>query len=207
MSQAIEHIANTATNAASIAATSPSPLTNLNDTEIAAIGWFVTILLALVGWIYNSSRQRKLQRKQLAITLLNENRFEQAWVDSLSAVFKIVFNDRRYDWKSLATKRYSHDQKLDDDEDDLHLHLRTVLNYLEFIAVAVLNKAVDEDVIKWSLEGYYEYLAKAMKDYIKEARDLTRDQDIYINFDKLVDRWKKTPDHAKPSKRFTYFRR
>jgi len=164
------------------------------------VGWLLAIIIAVCGWLYNSYRQRRLQRRQIAVDLLSQNRFEEAWVAGLAAVFKVIANNPNYDWTAIAVKRYSHGQVLEGDDLVTFEHLKCVLNYLEFIAVAVLNRAADENIVRWSFEPHYLKLSSAMGGYIAKVRELVNDDNIFINLTTLADRWKKKPQPARPTR-------
>lgn len=169
-----------------------------DSVQVVAIGWVITIALAVVGWIYNSSRSRKLQRKQIAISLLQATRFDKIYVDAMHKVFYIINHDSSYDWKCLATK-YFGDGVLDEEQLKVMIALKTVLNYFELVAVAVRNDAASEDVIRWSYETYYDRFNTVLKDFIVEARVQSKDKGTWINISKLADRWADKPNGAVPT--------
>ena len=120
--------------------------------SLAVIGWFIQSNKQRHALIRNERLQRQLQRKSVAIALLNDNRFQAPWVDGLRATFRKVNGDPSFDWADFAKRRFG-GNTLTDDEKELYHHLKTVLNCLEFTAVAVLNHAADEDIVRWSY-GY-----------------------------------------------------
>ncbi len=158
------------------------------------------IMAAVVvcGWLFNSRKQRVLQCKQLAVNILSQNRFQEKWVDSLASVFKIIRNDKDFNWVAVAQDCFDSRNKITDEQQKIYEDIKCVLNNLEFIAIAVLNHAIDENIIRWSYDLYYEDLSISLEDYIKETRKLLNDEDAYINFTTLAAKWKKQPAVAKP---------
>lgn len=173
--------------------------TGLHPTVITTVGWLVAVIIAVSGWLYNAHRQRLLQRKQLAVMLLSQNRFKQPWVDGLKAIFEIICNDPKYDWKRLAEKRFGH-ERIEGSDLDIYEHLKTVLNYLEFIAIAVLNKAADEDIIRWSLEAHYIKLNKVLHSFFEATTQLSGFDGAFCNFRNLANKWTEKPQIAKPTR-------
>ncbi|WP_423910895.1 DUF4760 domain-containing protein [Candidatus Spongiihabitans sp.] len=76
--------------------------------------------------------------------------------------------------------------------------MKCVLNNLEFISIAVLNRAIDENIIRWSYDHYYAILSDVLEDHIKTTRKLLNDDEVYINFTTLAEKWRKKPTVAKP---------
>lgn len=165
---------------------------------MVVIGWAITTALAIGGWLFNSHRNRQLQRKQIAISLLQDNRFQPLFVEAMRSVFYILNHDSSYDWKCLATGHFGKG-KLDDEKQEVMNSLKTVLNYFELVAVAVKNKAAAEDLIRWSYESFYCDLTIKLEDFFKEARSQLGDDEVWFNLTKLADDWKKKPDGAVPT--------
>lgn len=166
--------------------------------EVAVIGWFITVIVAIVGWLYNSHKNRQLQRKQIAILLLHDNRFEPLYVEAMQKVFYILHHDSSYDWKCLATK-YFGSGKLDEEQLKVMISLKCVLNYFELVAVAVRNEAASEDVIRWSYEIYYDTFNTKLADFLTEARSQSNDKGVWINITKLAEKWEENPEGAVPT--------
>lgn len=89
-------------------------------------------------------------------------------------------------------------KKVTDEQQKIYENIKYVLNYLEFIAIAVHNRAIDEDIIRWSYNHYYTTLSHVLKNHIETTRDLLKDDEIYINFTTLAEKWRKKPTIAKP---------
>jgi len=172
---------------------------SLTTETIAVTGWLITLVIAVAGWLYQSFKQRQLQRKQLAVALLSENRFQAAWIDGLKAVFYKINHDSSYDWEHLADKYFGSGQ-LNEEQQTLLEHLKTVLNYLEFIAVAVLNEAADEYIVKKAYAGHYLVLNRKVIKFINMGRSKRSDDNLWINFCTLADKWSPPAIPAGPEK-------
>ena len=166
--------------------------------SLVAIGWIITVVLAVGGWFFTAWRQRVLQRKQIAVELLNRNRFQSAWVEGQAAVFNKLNTEPNFDWASLA-ERHLGNGTLTDEELKSYHHLRIVLNFLEFIAIAVLNRAADENIIRWALQSQYQRLDSGVKKFIIKVREKAHSEEIYINLTTLAEKWRKKPSYARPT--------
>lgn len=163
-----------------------------------AIGLFVTALLTICGWLYTHHRNRQLQRKTAAIALLSENRFNEHWVQALRSTFKILHTDRTYDWPGLVKRRYS-GKPLSEADETIYQHAITLLNQLEMLSICVLNKAADEQFIRWSQEHIFCSASKGLAGFIAEVRHCNNNDGIYVNYLAVVDRWSKKASAAKPT--------
>lgn len=139
-----------------------------------------------------------MQRKQLAVSILSQNRFQEKWVNSLANVFKIIRNDKDFKWLEVAQNCFDSRHEITDDQQKVYEDIKCVLNNLEFISIAVLNRAIDENIIRWSYDHYYSTLSDVLEDHIKITRKLLNDDEIYINFTTLAEKWRKKPTVAKP---------
>lgn len=155
--------------------------------------------IIVFGWFFTSSKNRKLQRKQLAIDLLSQHRFQENWTNSLSMVLKTIRNNPNYDWESVATKSHNENTKIDDGIHQMHEAIRCVLNYFEFVSIAVLNEAADEDIIKWSYAYFYVSIYAELKPYILKSRYLLKEESLLLNFEKLAIKWQHNTEYAKPT--------
>ena len=83
-------------------------------------GWLVAILIAVFGWIRSSrtqetqlqkeaEQQRVLLRKQTALQLLSDSRFNDNWIAALTATSAAVHasNTARKSLKEMAERYYS----------------------------------------------------------------------------------------------------
>ncbi len=168
-----------------------------NIEALQLITTIITIVVIVFGWFFTSSKNRKLQRKKLAIDLLSQNRFQKEWTDSLSVLLKVIRNDPNYDWESVAIKSYN--KKVDKEIHKMHEAIRCVLNYFEFVSIAVLNEAADEDIIRWSYSFFYISIYTELKPYILKNRILLKEESLLANFEKLAIKWQNNTEHAKPT--------
>ncbi len=158
---------------------------------ISFLATATSVAVVIVGWFFNSAKARKLQRKQLAIQILHDNRYEQVWVDNVHYIIKFTREDGagHPDWVNLAKDAYSKNRSLSEEHDKIWGKLRSVLNTFEFLSIAVLNRAVDEEIIRWSYEYYYNQLYETYFPYIQTIRDISNDPDLYVNFTTMVYKW------------------
>lgn len=177
----------------------------------------ISVAFGVIGWLFTASKNRVLQRKQLSISILNDNRYEPVWVEATHSVFQKIKDSTftKEHWKEIAQCAYDEDECFNDPDKDgnkdprevLWGQIRTVLNSFEFAAMAINCKAVNQYVIKESWAYYYEVLYIHFKPYINEARELNDDPDLYVNFTNLALKWHPSLREKKgsPSNRIKMF--
>ena len=169
------------------------------------LGTCVAIAVTVAGWFYNAKKARDLQRKQLAISLLNDNRHQSAWVDAKSAVWLKIHNEDfgPKDWTNLLQKGFHKDKLLSEgsDEEILWNQLRIVMNYFEFVAMAVNCNAANKYIIQQSWSIFYRILYVNLIDGINQVRSDDEQPGAWINFICLSQDFHPDlkPDEAKPS--------
>lgn len=152
----------------------------------------VSLAIVIIGWFVNSSKTRNLQRKQLAISVLNDNRYEQVWVDATHTIFEKI-RDPSYtekDWETLGVNAFKDENSLNDEDSVLWKDLRTVINTFEFVAMAINNKAIDEYVVKESWCHFYYMMYVALRGLIREGREIAKEPNMYINFTSVTEKWR-----------------
>lgn len=157
---------------------------------ILAIGtWFLNAWRARKNIALNAALERDLQRKQLGIEIIFKYMGEESFVKHVQRVYRKINSDHNYDWAALAKKRYNNVQYATGEE-DLSDSLCTVLNHLESLAIAALNDAADNDILKWSQRLIVTKISTEVKPFIEETRRLLNANHSWCNFLALADRWK-----------------
>ena len=100
-------------------------------------------------------------------------------------------------FRSLVTRHLNKNIDLTEEEQEIRRSTQVVMNSLEFIAIGILNRAIDEDIVKWSFEIMYTRLYDVLDGYIEVLRKSEGQEGTYINFTELVERW--NPDKVKPA--------
>jgi len=135
-------------------------------------------LSALVFRIYarykDGNASLKQSRKQVAVQLLSQHRFEPIWHNSLRVVAAAA-RDPATNWSLLSRS----------DEESLCTATKNVLNYLEFIAICVNSGVADRKLVEWSLGWHYTHMCRELRTFIVETRVRRKDPDIWINLTKL----------------------
>lgn len=163
-----------------------------------AAGIVVSAILVIFGWLYNGMLARKLQRKQLAMNILFGSHENISLVNAMQSVFKKINADHDYDWKYLAQCRYDNKQYGADD-DALAENLINVLNHFESLAIAVLNGAVDEEVIKLSKRSMVTRLYINVSPFIIESRKLHNAPRYWCQYQRLAERWAEEVPAVQPN--------
>ncbi len=166
---------------------------------IQAITPIIAIFVVVFSWFFISHKNRKLQRKKIAIELLSHHRFEKQWTDSLSIILKTIRTKSNYNWEEIAISSHDKSNAQSKQQQDMHEAIRCVLNYFEFVSIAVLNNAVDEDIIRWSYGFFYTHIYKELKPYILKSRNILNEDSLHINFEKLALNWGPKESHATPT--------
>lgn len=125
----------------------------------------------------------KQSRKEVAVKLLSQHRFDPIWHNSLRRVASAA---RQPDTKWGLVSR--------DQDEVLCIATKNVLNYLEFIAICVHSGVADRKLIEWSLGWHYTHLCKNLQPFIYETRTRRNDVAIWCNLIKLQSQL--TPDDS-----------
>jgi len=163
----------------------------LHDKFYSFMAVIITILVVIIGWFVNSAKARNLQRKQLAISILNDNRYEPKWVDAKHSIWSKIHdsNFTKESWKDLLLKSIDVDAELSEDENALWMDLRTVLNSFEFAAMAVNCRAINGYVVEQSWSHFYKVLYVNLIEAITAIRDKQKEPNLYINFTSMAQEW------------------
>lgn len=161
----------------------------------------IGIGLATCGWVHSNNRNRILQRKQIAIKFIHDHNFDPQWTKASKALFNKFISEPNFRWDSLAEKRFAKNQTLSEEEEMLFGSVTCVLNYLEIAAVAVLNGAADEDILRESQRSVFVNAHNKLNPFITKLRSDTGFNSAYINFETLAKQWapaQPTPAQHKP---------
>lgn len=180
------------TSAPCIGDSSVSELTSDLVMDLAIANFLIVTIgigLATCGWVHSNNRNRILQRKQIAIKFIHDHNFDPHWTEATKALFNKFIDEPSFRWDSLVEKRYGRHQTLSDEEKTLFRHLMCVLNYLEIAAVAVLNGAADEDILRETQRSVFVNAHSKLSPFITKLRSDTNFKSAYINFETLAKRW------------------
>ena len=156
----------------------------------------ITIIITAWGVLYQVGKNRKLHRKSVSITLLNDGRHDSNWLDAQQFIFRKISNDPKYDWADFAERKFTAGitgVKLGVDDEKISESVRIVLNQYEFLSIAILSETANGAIIRAEQEGVFIMIYDHLKEYIRVAREKNNDDFIYINFQTVVERWKKKP--------------
>lgn len=84
---------------------------------------------------------------------------------------------------------------------ELKRNIKIVLAQYEYLATGIQNKVFDEKTVADIVEGPMIRAFELFKPYIKHLRELHKSKEIYIELEKVVDRWEKTKKGAESSER------
>lgn len=163
----------------------------LHDKFLSFLAVIISVLTVITGWFVNSAKTRNLQRKQLAVSILNDNRYEPKWVDAKHSIWSKIHdpNFTKDSWKDLLLKSIDNSVTLDYDENSLWRDLRVVLNSFEFASMAVNCKAANEYVVEQSWSHFFETLYSELIEGITAIRAEKRQPNLYINFTCMTEKW------------------
>jgi len=156
-----------------------------------------SLIAVILGWTYTSSKNRTLQRRRLAISLLYDHRFNDLWIKYSKLLYDQFIKYPDYNWKDLVEKRFQDPFNITPQEQKLFSAATMILNTYEFMSVAMLDKTVDEKIIKEARKTVFELNYKMLHDYISEIRIAYADEEgnenksIYLNFETIVNKWSK----------------
>lgn len=155
----------------------------------------LSVIAVISGWIYTAHRSRALQRRKIAISLLQH--MPPRWTESVERLREIFTSSTNYNWTALVEKRYATPVEITKKErKDINAAI-IVTNQCEFIAVAILDKTADEKIIKETRRSWFITTYNNLSDFIDELRKKhapdgeEKDKNMYINFETIVKRWSK----------------
>lgn len=188
----------------------PPGVIDLFFNQLTASNWLNAglILVALLGWLitYGISRRKlrveyqaskSLQKKQAALDLIQDHIFDSNRVTSSQRVFWILNHERNFPWGDLvedhlAGKNLPVDGKRtreqEDNEDLIHKFF-SILNYYEFLSIAILTKTAEEEIIKCYFRGSFETIYPASKKVADLIRTWAKNNRIWISFHKVAENW------------------
>nr|WP_255536445.1 DUF4760 domain-containing protein [Pacificimonas pallii] len=76
------------------------------------------------------------------------------------------------------------------DRDAMH-EIDYILDYYEYVAVAVWNGTLDENFVKECENSRFQHLSDKLKPYIEQNRTLANSDDVWRSLETLADRWKR----------------
>ena len=163
---------------------------------VSAIGIIVTIVIASRSANKELRHNRYLQERDIAIRLLHENAFEPEWLAAQRAFFENLIFETKFDWKTFSSRKFSPKDELDPEEKVFGHQVTMVLNRLEFISVAILTGAANEEIIKAQIKKQSTLAFNRLQPYIEEARRITDDQNVYCNLETVAKNWNGEKDIA-----------
>ena len=158
----------------------------------------VAILITAWAIVYEVDKTRRLSRKTTAISLLSDQCMNEQWLKALGLITKMRMDRGNYDWKELARKKFTVGTILEGEDIEISTAIRDVLNYFEFISVAVLSCTASEEIVKQNLGDLMLIIHDEVKEYIEESRKKNNIKDAYINYEKIIKKWEKTPNAIGP---------
>ncbi len=162
----------------------------------------VSAFVAIIGWIIVHAFNRRLQRQQLAITLCNSHRFEPVYRKSVRLILDNIKPGNAQNTHNLAHNRGLTGNPANSQDKELIDAVKIVLNYLEFMAIAVLSESVHGDVVWHSMSGTFESMSSRLLPYVEEIRSKDSDPSFFRSFTVLLKQWQ-APSY-KPPKRLRW---
>lgn len=177
--------------------TSPQPLVEgFSFFQIEISDWqiVVTVIVAAIGWITAYLFARRLQRRQLAITILHESFFAKDRLDAMKNVFDVVRLKQDFDWENLAKSQMTKKNKPQKPTKDTELfrHVIIILNYFEFLSVAILTNSISETIIKEIYKSIFIVLYIRTEKMISYLQTYTGDKTYFCNYNEIARKWDKT---------------
>ncbi|MCH8843127.1 MAG: DUF4760 domain-containing protein [SAR324 cluster bacterium] len=160
----------------------PTAVFEWSDALIAA-----SIIFAAIGWIITYILSGRLQQKQLTVSLIQSFIFEPSSVEASRDVFHTVRTHKSHPWKDAAERCLEGSPQ--QGEEELFAHVRHVLNWFEFLSIAILTGAANEEFLKLTYRGQFTSLYARTKDMIEYMRSYADNPSIYANFEKVAKKW------------------
>ena len=138
-----------------------------------------TIAVAVVGWMWNSRRQRNASRKQHTFNALLHVSFNNEYRESLVAARPYLTREKEYTG--------------DEPDDELQTKITFLLNHFEFIAAGIRNGDIDEGLFRDSERGTMVCAFEAFEAHIYSVRSRRGREAIYEHIEWLYERWLRNP--------------
>jgi hypothetical protein len=126
-----------------------------------AVITYVALLVALAGWMFQSWVSMRNLRKQHTINVLFQTRMGDAWKQNTETIRKL-FPDSTPITYAIATRRRNR---------AAYEAIRFVLNYYEFLAVAVHFGDMDEKVLRECIGTNLCTFCERAEDFISRVRE------------------------------------
>lgn len=136
--------------------------------------------LATLGWLYTGRRSRTLAKKQHTFNTLLMAAFNENFQGYLKAAAPHLKKRQAPDFQQV-------------NQEDNYIAFRSLLNHYEFIAAAVRNGDVDEQLLKDSEKTSIIALFQTCHDHIYGLRNSRQRQSAYEHLEWLYDRWTEKP--------------
>ena len=163
---------------------------------VSATGIIITIIIASRSANIELRHNRFLQERDIAIRLLHENEFNPEWLAAKRALFEKLIFETEFEWKTFSSRKFSPKDELGPEEKVFGHQVTMVLNHLEFICVAILTGAANEEIIKAQIKKQITLAFNRLQPYIEEARRITDDQNVYCNLETVAENWMGEKDVA-----------
>lgn len=133
-----------------------------------------------------NDHNEKIARQRATIDLLLTQRMDQGLSESKKSVGAIHNNGG--DFVSLASS--------EKEKDEHRVHLLTIINNYEYIALGIREGALDDSIYKRAVYSQVLRDWKAMQPFILELRRQKKIETLFQEFEFLAKRWLKSPLHC-----------
>lgn len=157
-----------------------------------ALSILVSMTVVVIGWCVQSILGKKASRRQHTLNTILNTRVSDIYQSRLKAYSSAITIDQ-YIHPTLA--RWFHhkssdefsDFEIDDDVKDALNGIVYVINYFEFIALAIEKGDIDEELFRECFRGMLPGIEKRAFHLIREAQN--KDKEFFCAFVELVDKW------------------
>jgi Flp pilus assembly protein TadB len=138
-------------------------------------------ILATIGWLYTSRRNRRLSRKQHTFNSLLQSSFNEQFQSNRAIIRPYIVASKFPD--DLMTGQH----------DDLRKALTSTLNFYEFISAGVRNGDISEALLRDSERSTIVRLFDVAQKYVSTVRDARNRRTYYEHLEWLYVRWHEGP--------------
>lgn len=165
---------------------------------ITALAVIVSAAVAIRGWGKTHALNRELQRKQLALQLCNPHNNTDTFWHSLGLVLGPPGDLEIPPFEQLIAHKGLKGEQMEATDWEMLQAVNDVLNYFEYVAVAVLSEAAHEEFVKHWFGPLILGVYPRLEAWIKEVRRLDKSNDPHASYEQLVKRWT-PPDKPVPN--------
>ena len=166
--------------------------------SITGVMAYLTGSIAIVTLIYNAIAIESRQKFHQETLDVQKHRYTYDIVSKMNEpeMVRCLFTysyirSNKDEFFKDGTGAYFEDFINKKENKELKIHVTMLLNYFEHISLLVVNKHVEEKIVKDSFESFFTKGYSIMGPYISKSQSQTQTPKVWSNFAYLAQKWQK----------------